>query len=150
MIEKLADLLSDFPRAANRTRCFTHILNLVARCTMRQFDSPKSKQRGGQDDDVANDSEDEDLRDLHEALWELEGEVEAEDDKTMKNERVGDEEIDEVRKGMTAREIKDLERDIKPMRLVLTKVNLCNPIATSQLTRFSFARLPTQSKTLQQ
>jgi hypothetical protein len=54
----------------------------------------------------------------------LEGEVEAEDDETMENERVGDEEIDEMRKGMTAREIKDLERDIKPMRLVLTKVNL--------------------------
>ena len=31
MIDKLADLLDDFPGEANRTRCFTHILNLVAK-----------------------------------------------------------------------------------------------------------------------
>jgi hypothetical protein len=122
MIKRIADLLPDFPGAANRTRCFTHILNLVAKCIMRQFDSPKSKQRDGQDGDVANDIEDEDLHDLQEGLHELDSEVEDEDDETIENERVGDEEIDELWKGMTAREIKDLEKNIKPMRVVLTKV----------------------------
>lgn len=148
MIESLANLLPDFPRAANHMQCFTHILNLVAKCIMRQFDSPKSKQRGGQDDDVANDSEDEDIRELQEGLDALEDEVEEGDEDAVENERVSEEEIDEMRREMTAKEIKDLGRCIKPMRLVLTKVNrLSNCHIMLQLTHFSFARLPTRSKT---
>ncbi|KAF8964442.1 hypothetical protein BDZ97DRAFT_1624243, partial [Flammula alnicola] len=38
MIDHLATLLAEFPGSANQTRCFTHILNLVAKCIMRQFD----------------------------------------------------------------------------------------------------------------
>jgi hypothetical protein len=43
MIDELADLLDDFPGPANQTRCFTHVLNLVVKSIIRQFDSPKSK-----------------------------------------------------------------------------------------------------------
>ena len=43
MIDHLAILLEAFPRSANHTRCFTHILNLVAKCIMKQFDAPKKK-----------------------------------------------------------------------------------------------------------
>lgn len=43
MIAELAQLLEDFPGAANRSRCFTHILNLAARSVLRQFDAPKGK-----------------------------------------------------------------------------------------------------------
>jgi len=42
MIEELADLLDDFPGEANRTRCFTHILNLVAKSIIKQFDVLKA------------------------------------------------------------------------------------------------------------
>ena len=42
MIEELADLLDDFPGEANRTRCFMHILNLVAKSIIKQFDVPKA------------------------------------------------------------------------------------------------------------
>jgi len=154
MIESLADLLPDFPGAANRTRCFTHILNLVAKCIMKQFDAPKSKKRSWIDDDVANDSEasdDDDLEFLQETLRALEDEIEDEDEETVENERVGDEEIDELRKGMTAKEIKELERSIKPMRLVLTKVSgLSNCHVILQPTRFSSARPPTLSRTQRQ
>lgn len=123
MIESLATLLPDFPGAANRTRCFTHILNLVAKCIMKQFDTPKSKRMGFEDDDVANEVEDdEDLENLQKALYELEDEVEEEDEETVEDDRIGDEEIDEMRRGMTANEVRDLEKSIKPMRLVLTKV----------------------------
>lgn len=41
MIEELAELLTEFPGAANRSRCFTHILNLAAKSVIRQFDLPK-------------------------------------------------------------------------------------------------------------
>jgi hypothetical protein len=43
MIDKLSSMLEDFPGAANWTRCFSHILNLVAKCVMKQFDLPKAK-----------------------------------------------------------------------------------------------------------
>ncbi|KAF8886590.1 hypothetical protein BD779DRAFT_1441552 [Infundibulicybe gibba] len=41
MIDELAKLISAFPGAANRTRCFTHILNLTAKrsCDNLMFQS---------------------------------------------------------------------------------------------------------------
>ena|SRR5260221_9425465 len=43
MIERLTELIDGFPGAANQTRCFTHILNLVAKSILRQFEAPKAK-----------------------------------------------------------------------------------------------------------
>ena len=43
MIEHLAILINSFPGAANQTRCFTHILNLVAKSILHQFEAPKAK-----------------------------------------------------------------------------------------------------------
>jgi len=43
MIEELAVLIDDFPGPANQTRCFLHILNLVVKSIIRQFDLPKKK-----------------------------------------------------------------------------------------------------------
>jgi hypothetical protein len=48
MIEELANLFDDFPDAANRTQCFTHILNLVA----KQFDVSKAQANKVLDDAV--------------------------------------------------------------------------------------------------
>ena len=41
MIEHLAVLIETFPGAANQTRCFAHILNLVAKTVLHQFEGPK-------------------------------------------------------------------------------------------------------------
>jgi len=41
MIEHLSTLVDNFPGAPNQTRCFTHILNLVAKSVLRQFDVAK-------------------------------------------------------------------------------------------------------------
>ncbi|TFK81779.1 hypothetical protein K466DRAFT_452428, partial [Polyporus arcularius HHB13444] len=38
MVEALMKLLPGFPGEVNRVRCFTHILNLVAKSLIRQFD----------------------------------------------------------------------------------------------------------------
>ncbi|KAF9537612.1 hypothetical protein CPC08DRAFT_613930, partial [Agrocybe pediades] len=38
MIEEMSTLLDHFPGAPNQTRCFTHILNLVAKTIIKQFD----------------------------------------------------------------------------------------------------------------
>jgi hypothetical protein len=125
MIDRLAELLPTFPGVANRTRCFTHILNLVAKCIMKQFDSPKSKKGAKPDCDVANVSDNKDFADLAAALDELEDELEDEGEMEVGH---NDEEIekmldeDDEQKGMTAKEIRDLERSVKPVQLILTKV----------------------------
>ncbi|KAI0743016.1 hypothetical protein C8Q80DRAFT_1081465, partial [Daedaleopsis nitida] len=38
MITRLAALLPDFDGPPNRVRCFAHVLNLVAKSLIRQFD----------------------------------------------------------------------------------------------------------------
>ena len=43
LINALAELLPAFPGGANRTRCFTHILNLVVKVILCQFDGAKEK-----------------------------------------------------------------------------------------------------------
>lgn len=107
MINHLATLLENYPGRANRTRCFTHILNLVAKCIMKQFDKPKKKKTGETEDS------DEEADDLAAALDDLE-----EDDE---NERMDWE--NDMRADMTAEEVKELEESVKPVRRVLGKVS---------------------------
>lgn len=109
MIDHLGVLLENYPGPANRTRCFTHILNLVAKCIMKQFDTPK-KNKGGEG---GGDAEDEDADDLAAALDELEDEIENDG---------GDWEYD-MRADMTNEDVEKLEENVKPVRGVLSKVS---------------------------
>ncbi|KAG6838083.1 hypothetical protein C0991_001948 [Blastosporella zonata] len=43
MIDKLGYLLDDYPGATSHTRCFAHIVNLIAKSLLKQFDVPKKK-----------------------------------------------------------------------------------------------------------
>ncbi|KAG6893928.1 hypothetical protein C0992_008143 [Termitomyces sp. T32_za158] len=43
MVEELAGLLPEFLGAPHQTRCFAHIINLVAKSLLKQFDTPKKK-----------------------------------------------------------------------------------------------------------
>jgi hypothetical protein len=84
MIDKMETKLDNFPGSAHRTRCFDHIINLVAKMITKAFDVPKK--RAGED---LNDG-DKELRDLAgDADWEemymkdlerVEGAEEAEED----------------------------------------------------------------------
>ena len=116
MIDELAELLDDFPGAANRTRCFTHILNLVAKSVMKQFDLPKA--RAGEALDAAT-----------QALASLAGDIESEE-ASMGGDLVGDEEedddgegLEDIRDEMSADEIAALDESLQLVRLVLVKVN---------------------------
>ena len=62
MIDKLADLLENFPGDPNRARCFNHVIALVAQKMTRQFDVPK----GGVD--AALDEAEKELRNLAEGI----------------------------------------------------------------------------------
>lgn len=114
MIEELMDLLPDFPGALNRTRCFAHIINLVAKSLLRQFDVPKKKA-------------DEALEQAEQDLLNLAEDIELEDAETRATELEvtdGDDVegwVDEVAL-LTEEEAAQLSESILPVRLVLVKV----------------------------
>ena len=58
MINELSRLVPKFPGATNQTRCFLHILNLVVKSVIKQFDLLEM-----QADNILNDA--------HQALLEL-------------------------------------------------------------------------------
>lgn len=114
MIEELANLVDAFPGAPNRTRCFTHILNLVARCILKQFDLPKTS---------ANEALNEKAAALAALATDIEYE-EAEMDVTSDDEPDDSEEgMLDPRVAMSAEQIKQLDESLHPVRLVLVKVH---------------------------
>ncbi len=117
MIDALAEIVVAFPGAANRTRCFTHILNLVVKVILRQFDVPKA-------------NADEALDVASQALVDLAGDIEMEE--AVMDERTDDEAEDDdgeegqidPRNGMSQDERDELDTAVRPVRLVLVKVSL--------------------------
>jgi len=116
MIDELAKLLEEFPGAANHTHCFTHILNLVAKSVMKQFNLPKAK-AGEALDATAQ------------ALTNLAGDIESEE-LAMEGDLIGDEDEDNdndglanVCDGMSEEEIVALDATLQPVCLVLVKLN---------------------------
>jgi hypothetical protein len=116
MIDQLAVLLEEFPGSVNRTRCFTHILNLVAKSIMKQFDLPKAKE--GEALDAAA-----------EALANMAGDIEMEE-KLIEGDFTSDDDMDDdndgladVREEMSEVEIAALDESLKPVQLALVKVS---------------------------
>lgn len=111
MIDSLAKLVKAFPGAANRTRCFAHILNLVVKTILRQFDLPKTK--GNQN-----------LDDATQELVDLAGDIETEE--AAMDER-GDEDEDDDAEGLIdlndGMPQHDQDELVHPVRLVLVKVS---------------------------
>ncbi|GLB44048.1 hypothetical protein LshimejAT787_1502320 [Lyophyllum shimeji] len=114
MIDELVHLLTNFPGAANRTRCFAHIINLVAKSLLRQFDVPKKKA-------------DEALEQAEKDLLRLAKDIELEDAETRATAE-GDLEdddidgwVDEVAL-LTKEEAEKLSESVRPVRLVLVKI----------------------------
>jgi hypothetical protein len=114
MIDVLAELVVTFPGAANRTRCFAHILNLVVKVILCQFDVPRDK--AAEALDVAS-----------QALVDLAGDIDMEE--TVMNENEEDEDDDgeeglvDPREWMSQDEQDELELAVRPVRLVLVKVS---------------------------
>jgi hypothetical protein len=116
MIDALAGLLVAFPGSANRTRCFTHILNLVVKVILRQFDVPKAK--AGEALDAAS-----------QALADLAGDIDMEEEAMDGGGDGDDDDVDEdegwfdPRNGMSQEEREELDDSVRPVRLVLVKVS---------------------------
>lgn len=121
MVKHLATLVENFPGAANQTRCFTHILNLVAKSILRQFDIAKR---------TADDPPD--LNEAFDALALLAEELEESgiptdndgDDGDNDDDGLGDDDegLGDERGGMSEEEVAELEKSLTPVRLMLTKV----------------------------
>ena len=56
MIDSLTNVISHFPGAANRARCTAHIVNLVSKIILQQFDARK-KTKGPKKKSVKVDNE---------------------------------------------------------------------------------------------
>jgi hypothetical protein len=124
MIEELAKLLDDFPGPANQTRCFLHILNLVVKSIIRQFDLPKSKKTS---DDA--DEDDPTLDAATKELLKLAGDIDLEERITVSASGDDSEAADDDEEGwvdehedMTEDDLKELAASVQPVQLLLTKV----------------------------
>jgi hypothetical protein len=136
MIEHLSTLVENFPGAANQTRCFAHILNLVAKSILRQFEVRKKAGNDPEDADEAKKAlaalsqeleveENTDISDELEEEEEVDSEGEDEVDNDDDDDGLGDE-----REGMSEEEVAELEETVVPIRLMLTKVSLSNMSVT--------------------
>ena len=143
MIDELASILDAFPGAANQTRCFLHIINLVAKSVLPQFEPPKAR-----DKDLLSEGAKE-LAALAEHLEKSVGDHNGEDDDEDEVEDDDEDGKQDKPEGMSDSEIADLEEQVQPVRLVLAKASrfkLSFNLFTH--TRCSCARSHTRSRTL--
>jgi hypothetical protein len=144
MIDELGSILDAFPGAANQTRCFLHIINLVAKSILHQFEPPKSR-----DKDLLSEGAKELAalaKDLEESVDDHKGEDDDSDE--LEDDNV-DGEKDE-HEGMTDDEIAQLGEYVQPVRLVLAKASLFKlsfNLFTHTRPRRSYARLHSRLRT---
>jgi hypothetical protein len=115
MVDELIDLMPDFPGKVNHTRCFAHVLNLVAKTVIKQFDAPKKGLFDLNDEELV-------LADLAAGIELEEDEMRAkvDNDEDMDNEEGWiDEEL-----LLSEDERSQLRASLLPIRLVIVKVSL--------------------------
>jgi hypothetical protein len=115
MIDALVELVAAFPGSVNRTRCFTHTLNLVVKVILRQFDVPKS---GGDKNVVLKKLQDLAV-DIEKEEAEMDERGDDEDDDNGKEEW-----FDDPRNLMSQEAEDELDLQVQPVRFVLVKVSL--------------------------
>jgi len=114
MIDELVDLLPNYPEAANRCRCFLHIVNLIAKTLLKQFEVLKK------DVDTALDA-------AKQELLELAAGADMEELVTVVERGLGDnEDVDDMDGWvnelnlLSDDENEELRQSIQPVRLVVT------------------------------
>ena len=119
MIDRLGDRIKSFPGSANCARCFNHVVALVAKSSICQFDVPKGQA------DAALDEAERELIDLAEG-------IDIEDETTQGEWEVPDDDddgengegwVDEVA-ALSVADREELEANVRPIRLVLVKVSV--------------------------
>ncbi len=156
MIELLGKQLDDFKGPAGRSQCFSHIVQLIAKTLLRQFEVPKRKKKaskGKKSKHTEEAEEDEDEEDEDEELYALLNKEEGDgDDRDADDEDeadgedlaggvdTGDDEADEdgwVDKlaAMSDEDRELFKRKVRPVRKALTKVRAyCSSCSSWSLT----------------
>jgi hypothetical protein len=117
MIDELMAQICEFPGEVNRTRCFNHIVALVAVRIVRQFDVPK-----GDNMDGTNDAEKE-LRELAEGS-DIEESVSQREWESAEDDDEDDEDIAEWQDDeMSVLDREALDASLKPGRMLMIKVS---------------------------
>ena len=111
MIRELAKRIVEFRGDPNRTRCFAHIINLVVKSILKQFDKP-SKQLT------------KDLDNAEKELETLAGDIELEEALTAEDLEDGEDDDVEglVDEPLEEEEYRELRKAVLPVRTMLTKV----------------------------
>ena len=116
MVEELEDLLPAFS-SSNRARCFTHILNLIAKSLLKQFDVAKTSDNLNEEDaellNLATNLDAEELKTVQKTNDE-DGEIKEADDL--------EDWVDEVA-ALTPKERETLENNVRPVKMLLVKVS---------------------------
>lgn len=123
MIEALVEIIARFPGQKNRVRCFAHIINLVVKIILRQFDSRVKKTKGSSGELAEAIEQLEKTLDLDEMAMDIDEDEEGEGED--ENEDVDDDAmdgVDEVEKALGER-LSNMEAQSKPIKLILTKVS---------------------------
>ena len=146
MVESLATIMSHFPGEANRARCLAHIVNLVAKIILRQFDEPRKKKKkmdnvlnmltgnDGGTDKIAVDEKAEKIVDDEEESDEFDDKMDRELDKEEKEMDDGDSDDEDEDSEKLLQDAKILEeameeelervaKKVKPVRQALYKVS---------------------------
>ena len=118
MISELSKLIEKFPGPSNRTRCFNHVLAIVAVRIVRNFDVPT------EGSDMFMDDAEEELRELAEGL-------DLEEDETQRNREEGEtEEADDdpedwihAHRKLSAVDRDALDESMRPIRTLMVKVS---------------------------
>ncbi|KAF5359917.1 hypothetical protein D9758_013966 [Tetrapyrgos nigripes] len=130
MIESLEERLTGWAGRASRTRCFAHIVNLVAKSLLKLFDTAPKKAKeaaeeaqnvwAGLGDELETEEDDETIAKLAEGM-DLEDVV----TQLCQADNTEDDDIDglvDELEEMSAEERKELEQCIKPVKIVLVKL----------------------------
>ena len=112
MVKELEKTLVNFPGEASRTRCFCHIINLVAKSVITQFDAPNKKQAINV---LANLAEEIEVEEEMQQIEDMQENKDTDDDEGWIDERA---ELSDM-------ELVVLDLDVLPARRVLTKVGAC-------------------------
>jgi hypothetical protein len=119
MVDELSTLLHDFPGKANHTHCFLHIVNLVAKQLLKQFDIPQK-------------NVDSALDEAEQQLLKLAAGIDIEELVTSAKQGAGlgsegNDDIDGWVNEMDELDLderNELEKSVQPIRLVLMKVSI--------------------------
>ena len=124
MIDEMEEMISSFRGSRARSRCFCHIINLVAKMVLRQFEPPKRKSKAGTHREEEDDDEDLDLTDWEKELEEMMDDLDFDDED---EDAPGADNIDgiyDIRDEMSAEERATMELEIRPVKKMLLKVSL--------------------------